>query len=163
MALITPRDIALFLYHDAEAIEEDDEACLYVIQRVDELVLSKTIYGEESAVPAEHLGVVRRISLSLGCRVWSNPELLARKAIGPLSRAWIDGLVTGLVLRPDELEELVALGAEPSPTGGLWALGINTGREHRVGRTLTYVGPGSGNESEGDLWWPYGQETPLWP
>lgn len=162
MALIAPSDIALLLYHDAEMIEADDQACLYVIQLAQELVLSKTRFGIESEVPEEHLGVVKRITLALASRVWSNPELLARKAIGPLSRAWLEGQVTGFMLRPDELEELVGLGVEDSGTSSLWVMGTNTGRSVPTGTVVSYVGPGGGNESEGDLWWPYGEERPLW-
>lgn len=129
MAVITPRDIAMLLYQDAMAIDADDEACLWLIDQVVALVIPKAgeSVGELSTIPPEKRPTIQRITLAVAARVWANPLMVQRRAVGPLSKSWFESNVTGIALRPDEIEELIGLDVDGAPVEGLWVMKTYTG------------------------------------
>lgn len=120
------RDLSIFLYQDASEIPHDDEAALWLIDEVDALVLPKVNVAVGADIPARLLPTVRRIAIHVAARVWSNPEMLARRGLGPINRAWLEENVTGINLKPSEAEELVALEPVSDPHGGLWTIPTRT-------------------------------------
>lgn len=122
MATITPRELSLLIYQDADSIEAADEAALFLLDEVDRLVLPRAGIAVGDTIPVAKEATVRRICMSVAARVWTNPQMLQRRSVGPLSRSWFESLVTGLGLRPDELEELAGLVPSTSTHGGLWTI-----------------------------------------
>lgn len=137
MATITPRELSLLVYQDEDSIEPDDVAALFLIQRVEELVLPKAGLAPGDAIPTTSLATIQRVVLNVAARTWVNPQLLQRRAVGPISRGWFVEHVTGLNLRPGEIEELAELNTgDGGPFGSLWV--VETTRE-RPRPQQTYV------------------------
>lgn len=132
MPTITPRELSLLVYQDADSIEATDEAALFLIERVEQLVLPKAGLAPNELladIPIKIRYDVQRIVLNVCARTWVNPQLLQRRAVGPLSRSWFESNVTGLSLRPGEVEELAGFIPDSSEFGDLWVIETTRQRE----------------------------------
>ncbi|HLU28504.1 MAG TPA: hypothetical protein VKZ65_08705, partial [Glycomyces sp.] len=128
MPLITTADVAPWVQSTAEELD-DDPLALKVIDRVSDLINTRTwgtrpgdelnYWTLETAPPR-----AKAIAEQVFARVYTNPLTLSRETTGPLGESRADIVLTGLELRPNELEDLLGLRVD-APTGnGFWILSL---------------------------------------
>lgn len=62
--------------------------------------------------------IAQSIAIQLCARVFNNPKVLQMRSTGPMNERYANEVLTGMALRPHEIESLMAL--RPSGKGGLW-------------------------------------------
>lgn len=122
MAIITLQSLADWTRLDVEDLV-DDNLALKVIDQASFLVNEaagrlSAPWSLDSADP-ELLPPQKAIIIAeqLAFRVYSNPTVLERRSVGPLAESFADAVLTGMALRPDEIEALNALSPNPKSTG----------------------------------------------
>jgi len=143
MPIITTADVAPWMQSTAEELD-DDPLALKVIERVSQLVNEKTWgvqpddtlnYWTEATAPQR----ARSIAEQVFARVYDNPRVLQREGVGPISETRADIVLTGLELRPSELEALLELRTETGGTGGFWILSLADVDRARPSQVVPYI------------------------
>lgn len=141
MAIITTADVAPWVESTADELD-DDPLALKAIDRVSQLV-NETAWGvgNDSDFWAVDTAPERAKSIAeqVFARVFTNPKVLQSETTGPLSERRADIVLTGLELRPSEIEAIRELVAEAGGTGGFWILSLADTDTVRAAQVVPYI------------------------
>jgi|SRR5690606_29285473 len=123
--IITTTELAPWVRPSKEQLDEHPLAQAVLAQAsllVNEAVwrAKEESYWDLTTRPAPQ--AAKDIAVQLSARVFSNPRVVQQRSTGPMSERIADVVLTGMALRPDEVERLRDLYATQSKGNGLWIL-----------------------------------------
>lgn len=141
---ITTTDVAPWVQADAADLDDDplalktlDRACLLVNETAWGTE-DPTLYWETYDKPAPE--TIKAIAEQVFARVYQNPKTLAAETTGPLTDRYAEAVLTGMELRPSEIERIHKLVAGVGTGGRLFLLNMSTSDEVAVDdTTVPYV------------------------
>lgn len=125
MAIITTEDLAPWVRPSKEELDEHPFAQAVLAQAsrlVNEAVWRAKEESYWNLTTRLAPQAAKDIAVQLSARVFSNPRVVQQRSTGPMSERIADVVLTGMALRPDEVERLRDLYATTRQGGGLWVL-----------------------------------------
>lgn len=143
MPIITTADVAPWV-SSTEAELDADPLALKALERVSQLVNEKTWgvrpgdlenYWTEATAPQRAKSIAEQVF----ARVYTNPLVLQRETVGPIGETRAEIVLTGLELRPSEVEALLELRTEDGGTSGFWILSLADTDRVRPSQYVPYI------------------------
>lgn len=143
MPIITTADVAPWV-QSTEAELDADPLALKALERVSLLVNEKTWgvrpddvanYWTQATAPSRAKSIAEQVF----ARVYTNPLVLQREGVGPISETRAEIVLTGLELRPSELVDLLELRDDVGDSSGFWILSLADTDTKRASQYVPYI------------------------